>query len=148
MTGKTDFTETEWARVLEGPPSAGMLVMVAHHGGMWRETFAMAKAYAEARKQHGQSQLLDEIVSAKPQMDHTRYHSPEELRQASVGHLADAIAVLDRKATPTEVAEYKQFIITVAERVAAAHREDGQAVSPAEQDALGQIRRALGDSTG
>ena len=68
--------------VLEGPPSAGLIVITAAKGGMFRETWAMSKAYAEARRQHGASELLDAIVAAKPEMDHTRYHTPEELRRA------------------------------------------------------------------
>ena len=78
MTTKSDFSPDEWKTVLEGPPSAGMIVITAGHGGMFRETFAMSKAYVEARSQPGESQLLDEIVAAKPAMDHTRYHSPQE----------------------------------------------------------------------
>src|SRR5438270_14085782 len=78
MTGKTDFTEEEWKLVLEGPPTAGMVVLTAQRGGTIRESVAMARAYAEARQQHGESQLLDEIVAAKPEIDHTRYHSVEE----------------------------------------------------------------------
>jgi len=72
MSGKADFTAEEWQVVLEGPPSAGMIVVTAQRGGTLRETIAIAKSYLEARKQHGESQLLDEIVSAKPEMDHTR----------------------------------------------------------------------------
>ena len=144
MTSKADFTPEEWKLVLEGPPSAGMIVITAQRGGTLRETITMAKAYAEARQLHGQSELLDEIVVAKPQMDHTRYHSPEELTKACLDHLAEAARVLDAKATPAEVAEYRQFVIAVAEKVAAAHREDGQAVSPAERAAIDQITQALG----
>ena len=73
MTTKADFTEQEWEVVLEGPTSAGMLVITAQRGGTLRETISMAKAYAEARQQHGQSELLDAIVAAKPEIDHTRY---------------------------------------------------------------------------
>ena len=91
MTAKADFTEQEWQAVLEGPPSAGLIVVTAQRGGTIRETFAIAKAYAEARQQHGASELLDEIVGAKPEMDHTRYHSPEELKQHSLQHLQDAV---------------------------------------------------------
>src|SRR5438105_2631146 len=100
MTAKADFTPEEWRTVLEGPPSAGMIVVTAQRGGSIRETIAMAKAYAEARKHHGASELLDEIVSAKPEMDHTHYHSPEELKESGLQHLRDAVQVLDRKATP------------------------------------------------
>jgi hypothetical protein len=58
-------------------------VITADRGGSIRESFSMAKAYAEARKEGGQSELLDEIASAKPEMDDSRYSSPEELREAS-----------------------------------------------------------------
>src|SRR5690348_9673180 len=112
-----------------------MLVMAAQRGGTLRESFAMARAYTETRKQHGQSELIDEIVSARPKMDHTRYHSPDELRTACLGHLTEAVGVLEGKASPADVVEYKQFVLAVAEKVAAAHREGGQPVSPAERDA-------------
>ena len=78
MTTKAAFSPEEWKVVLEGPPSAGMIVITAAHGGMFRETFAMSKAYVEARAHHGETELLDEIVAAKPKMDHSRYHTPEE----------------------------------------------------------------------
>ena len=79
MTDKAVFTPEEWKLVLEGPPSAGMIVLTAQKGGSFRESIAMAKAYVEARKHHGGSELLDEIVAAKPEHDHTRYHSFDEL---------------------------------------------------------------------
>jgi hypothetical protein len=69
MTTSAAFSADEWTSVLEGPPSAGMIVITAAHGGMFRETIAMSKAYAEARAAHGQSELLDEIVAAKPKAD-------------------------------------------------------------------------------
>src|SRR5437660_5894908 len=72
MTTKADFTEQEWDAVLEGPPSAGMLVVTASRGGTFRETFAIGRACAEARKQHGASELLDEIVSRKLERAHRR----------------------------------------------------------------------------
>jgi len=146
MTTKQDFTQTEWEQVLEGPPSAGMLVITAQRGGMWRETVSMAKAYAQARAQHGQSELLDEIVAAKPKVDHTRYHSPEELNEHSLAHLRDAVALLKDKATPQELEDYKRFIVNLAEKVAGAHEEKGvdQPVSDAERTAIDSIVQALG----
>ena len=144
MTGKQDFTEQEWEQVLEGPPAAGLIVITAQRGGMWRETISLAKSYAEARAKHGQSELLDAVVSAKPKVDHTRYHSPEELRDRSLGHIRDAVALVSAKGTPQELDEYKRFIVTLSEHVAAAHREDGVAVSPSEQAAIDSIVAALG----
>src|SRR6202035_4568868 len=98
MTGKADFTQQEWDLMLEGPPSAGMIVVTAQRGGTIRETVAMAKAYAEARRQHGASELLDEIVAARPEIDHHRYRSFDELKDHCLQHLHDAVEILDRKA--------------------------------------------------
>ena len=144
MTAKAAFSPEEWKAVLEGPPSAGMIVVTAARGGMVRETIAMSKAYAEARKQHGESQLLDEIVAAKPERDHTRYHSYDELKQAGLQHLRDAVALLEQKATPAEVDDYRRFVLDLSERVANAHREGGQQVSDSERAAIDEISASLG----
>jgi hypothetical protein len=108
----------------------------------------MAKAYAEARKQHGKSELLDDIVAAKPERDHTHYHSFEELKQHGLQYLRDSVALLESKATPEEVDEYRRFIVTLAQEVAAAHREHGQQVSDAEQTAIDDITKALNEPAG
>jgi hypothetical protein len=146
MTAKAAFTPEEWKVVLAGPPAAGTIVVTAAHGGMIRETVAMSKAYVEARKQHGESELLDEIVAAKPAMDHTRYHSAEELRAAGLEHVHSAVALLESKATAAELDDYRRFVLALANKVAAAHREDGQAVSPAEAQAIQEITAALGSA--
>jgi hypothetical protein len=144
MTSKSDFTAEEWKLVLEGPPSAGMIVVTAQRGGSWRETIAMAKSYVEARQQHGNSELLDDIVAAKPERDHTHYHSLEELKTHGLQLLRDAVALLATKASVGEVGEYRQFILTLSQHVAAAHREHGVDVSEAEQAAINDITEALG----
>jgi hypothetical protein len=144
MTTKADFTEQEWDLVLEGPPGAGMIVVTAQRGGTIRETLAIAKAYVDARRQHGESELLDEIVAAKPEIDHTRYHSVDELKQHALQHLRDAVELLERKATPDEVAGYRRFVLTLAGKVADAHREGGTGESDAERAAIDEISTTLG----
>jgi hypothetical protein len=104
----------------------------------------MGKAYAEARQRHGQSELLDEIVAAKPKTDHTRYHSPEELKDHALQHIRDAVALLQAKATSQELEDYRGFVLGLAERVAAAHSEHGEEVSEPERTAIGEIEGALG----
>ena len=143
MTTKAAFSPEEWKVVLEGPPAAGMIVITAARGGMFRETVAMSKAYGEARAEHGDSELLDEIVAAKPEMDHTRYHSAEELRDNGLRHLRDAVALVGSKATSQERDDYRRFVLTLAGKVAGAHKEGGQSVSPAEAEAIKQITAAL-----
>ena len=143
MTSKTDFTEQEWAVVLGGPPTAGMMVITASGGGMMRETIAMAKAYAEARQQHGASQLLDDIVAAKPHVDHPHEGSFEELRKHGLERLREAVELLQSKATPDEVDEYRRFILTLTDRVARRHKEHGAEVSDTEQAVIADIDAAL-----
>ena len=143
MTSKSDFSAEEWHLILESPPIAGMIVVTAQRGGSFRETIAMAKTYAEARQQHGKSELLDDIVAAKPERDHTHFHSYEELKQHGLGLLRDSVTLLQTKAAPEEVEEYRRFIVTLSQKVAAAHREHGQEVSDAEQSAIDEITDAL-----
>ena len=144
MTGSADFTAEEWDVVREGPTSAGMIVSTAQRGGTFREVFAMAKAYTEARKEHGDSALLDELVSSKPEMDHTKSHSPEELKEHGLQRIREAIALLEGKATAEEVGDYRLFVTSLAKRVAGAKKEGDEAVSEAESAALAEITQALG----
>jgi hypothetical protein len=153
MTGKADYTEEEWKLLREAPTSAGMLVIQADRGGAIRETFSMAKAYTDARGQHGSSQLLDDIVSEKPEVDRTRFQSVEDLRSGLLQHIRDAVELLQGKGTPEELEEYRRFVVTVADRVAEARREgfmgmSGERVSEAEQQALDEIAEAAGTSRG
>jgi hypothetical protein len=145
MTAKSDFTEEEWNTVREGPAAAGVIVLTAQGGGSFRETWALAKSYAEAKQQPGSSQLLNELVSEKPDVE--RYHSAEEQEQHGLAGLQEAVALLERKATPEEVEAYRTFVLDVARRVANAHEEDGEPVSPAEQAAIDKVASSLGTST-
>ena len=147
MTTKDAFTPDEWTLVLEAPTSAGMLVVTASHGGTFRESFAMSKAYADARAEHGKSELLDEIVGTKPKVDRDRPHSAEELKSNALQHVRDAAALVGSKATDDELEDYRNFVLSLAHTVAAAHREGGQEVSAAEAAALQDIGTALGVAT-
>jgi hypothetical protein len=144
MTAKAAFSPTEWQLVLEAPPAAGMLVIAASRGGTFRETIAMSKAYAEARAQHGESELLDEIVAERPHVERGKVRSPEELREQDLDCLRDVTTLLEHKATVEERDDYRRFVLAVADKVAAAHREGGMQVSPAEEQAIQDITTALG----
>jgi hypothetical protein len=148
MTRKAEFNAEEWSLVLEGPPVAGMIVTTAHRGGTFREAISMGKAYQEAQKEQS-TQLIREIVSARPEFDPKRYKSPEELRERGLTRIREAVNLLDKKATPEEVDEYKQFVLDVANTVAHAKKEGGvlgiggKPVSEEEQKALDEIAQTL-----
>jgi hypothetical protein len=145
MTAKADFTPEEWDLILEGPPSAGLIVSTAERGGTFREAFSIAKAYTEARKRHGESQLLDEIASAKPEVDRSRHGSVEELKEHALGRIREAVGLLELKASAEEVDDYRGFVLAVAERVAAAKTEEGdQPATESERAAIAEIGAAMG----
>jgi hypothetical protein len=143
MTGKADFTEAEWELLREGPPTAGVVAASASKGGSFRESWAIAKAYAEARKERGESQLLDDLVADKPKTK--RYASAEEAESQGLRRLSEAVALLEKKAGPGDVAGYRHFTLDVAGRAAEAHKEKGEmaTVSVAEREAIEKIAASL-----
>ena len=149
MTAKSDFTSEEWEAVLEGPPAVGLMVAAAQRGGSFRESYSMAKAYTEARMEHGASRLLDDIVGEKPRLERPHVKSVDELKQQALDHLGRSVSVVEQKATEDEVDQYKQFVVGLAARVAEAHREGflgftGDRVSDAERQAVSEVADALG----
>lgn len=148
MTGKRDFTEQEWETVLEGPTSAGLIVSTAQRGGSLRESFSLAKAFTEARTASGASDLIDEIAQSRPKVDRARSGSVEELREHHLSIVREAISLLEAKASPEELEEYRRFTLGLAERVAKAKEEDDRPVSEAERTAIDEISAALGERPG
>src|SRR5690242_17093006 len=146
MSTKADFTEQEWDLVRMAPAAAGMTVIASDRGGTMRETFEMAKAYADTRKEHGHTELLDAVVAAKPERDHEHYGSVEAMRDGGLRRIRDAIALLEQKATAEEVEDYRGFIVKLSQRVAERHEEHGQKVSPQEEAAIREISEAVSGS--
>lgn len=153
MTTKAAFNADEWAVVTSAPALTGLLLAAATRGGTLRESVALSRAYAETRAA-GPSQLLTDVVSSPPPAAQVaeRPRSAEELERHVLDRLRSALAILARRASYAEVAEYKRFVYGVAEAVANAHKEGGflgvggSRVSEGEQAALDKIA-ALFDAT-
>jgi hypothetical protein len=146
MTRKADFTEEEWELVCEGPPTAGIVAVSASSGGSFRESWAIAKVYADARNERGASELLDDLVADRPKTK--RYASAEEAESLGLQRLREAVGLLEQKASPGEVAGYRHFTLDVAERAAAAKKEKGElaSTSVAEREAIEKIATSLNPS--
>jgi hypothetical protein len=150
MTMKADFNAEEWQQIAAAPAIAGLIVVSAQRGGTIRETMAIGKAYTEAKKAHGDFDLLGQVVSHAPQPDMEGIDSKEELHVDGLQKIRDAVAILEAKATPEEVEAYKAFSLTVAERAAEADKSGGvlgiggERVSDAEREALAAVADALG----
>src|SRR3954462_530447 len=114
MTKKADFNAEQWEAVVEGPVLAGLAVVAADRGGTIRESLAMGRVYTEARKEHGESELLDELVSSQPSVDRQKAQAGGgDIAALAKQRLSDAMRILEEKATPEEVDAYKRFVMTV-----------------------------------
>jgi hypothetical protein len=149
MTTKTEFNAEEWERVAQAPALAGLMVMLADRGGTLRETIALARAYAEARRDGG-SELLEQIVATAPQLDPKSMGPADQLRHELPERIREAVRLVEEKGTPEEADEYRQFVLRLADVVAHAHKEGGvlgiggKEVSPEEQAVLDQLASELG----
>jgi len=149
MTKKADFNADEWSTLVEAPALAGMRVVTASRGGTIRESLAMGKVYAQARQEHGESELLDELVAAPPAIEPGQIQSAGDMAGISTQRLRDAVQLLEQKAAPGDVDAYRRFVLSVAQAAANAHREGGfmgiggRQVSEAEQEALDEIAATL-----
>jgi hypothetical protein len=150
MTSKAGFNAEEWSIVAAAPLLAGERVAAAERGGTIRERFAIGRVYAAARELHGESALLDELVATTPSIDLHELRGAGDQVAASNERLRAALAILDAKATPQDVAAYKGFVLAVVQTVAEAFREGGfvgiggEEVSDREQAALDEIAAVLG----
>ena len=150
MTTKADLNAEEWATLVEAPLMAALRVVAAERGGAIRESLAIGRTYADARRQHGDSTLLDEIVASPPAIDPSRLReSGPDIKGPARNRLSEAVAIIDGRATAEEAKEYKQFILSVAEAAASANREGGfigiggKPISTNERAALDEIRKTL-----
>ena len=124
MTTKSEFNAEEWERVAQAPAFAALMVMLAERGGAIRESIALGRAYAEARRDGG-SELIEQLVAAPPHVDPASMGQPQELRTRLPERIKDAVAIVDQKATPDEAQDYRSFILQVADVVAHAAKEGG-----------------------
>jgi hypothetical protein len=144
MTTKAEFNAEEWERVAQAPALAGLMVIFADRGGTIRETIALGKAYAEARREGG-TELIQEVVASPSHVDPRSVGGPDELPE----RIREAVTILEQKATPEEAAEYRQFVLRVADVVAHAHKEGGvlgiggKEVSEQEQAVLDELATLL-----
>lgn len=153
MTTKSQFNAEEWADVARAPALAALMVMIADRGGAIRESIALGKAYAEARRGGG-SELIEELVSSPPPLDPASMGQSDELRQELPDRIRAAVRTVEEKGTPQEAEQYRAFILRVAEVVANAAKEGGvlgiggKQVSEQEHAVLEELGRELQTTAG
>lgn len=162
MTTRTDYTEEEWKNIKSAPLLAGMWVaMVANSGPIdsIKEILAISDNLADMIKIGSTNELIATLIDElRPKKGETvqlrdtifvNVKTSEDWRKITIATLQQANLAL-AKATPDEIAEYKQFVLLTARRVAETGKEGGflgiggVQVSPPEMAAIQEIRTTLG----
>jgi hypothetical protein len=125
VTAKADFNAEEWSTVVEAPVLAGLKVVAAGRGGTIRESLAIGRVYAEARRAQGDSELLDEIVASPPAVDPQRVQAGGGIASVSAERLREALRLVKEKGSPEDAERYKGFVLSVGQAAAEAHKEGG-----------------------
>ena len=150
MTTKAEFNAEEWDKIAEGPALAGLIVISSQRGGTIRESLAMAKVYREAQAKASSGDLLGELVQSAPTLNAKQFSSKEDLRTSGLEKVREAVRLVEEKATPEELDEYRTFAINVAQHAAEADKSGGflgiggERITGNEESALNEIAEALG----
>lgn len=162
MTSKADFTQDEWAKLIESVMLASIAVTAAEPSGLWgtlHEGFSNAAALAGGR---GSATPLIAAVVADLGTSEGRTIARDKVKQRlggatsatdvvarSVAAVGEVAQVLDSKAGADAMA-FKKWIFANAERVANASNEGGflgfggVKVSDKEKATLADLSKALG----
>jgi hypothetical protein len=160
MTSRSDFTDDEWERLGRAPLVVAMAISLADPGGpleTFKESSAALRTLAEAARDGGYGEFVQSVardVAARAQRRQTPLgdFKPDRgnARQDVLAELRTVNALLQQKATPEELAEFREWLRTAAQRAALAATEGGflgfggERVSDREQQMLETIGRIFG----
>jgi hypothetical protein len=160
MTSRSDFTDAEWERLGRAPLVVAMAISLADPGGpleTFKESSAALRTLAEAARDGGYGEFVQSVaqdVAARAQRRQPPLgdFKPDRgnARQEVLAELRTVNALLQQKATPEELAEFREWLRTAAQRAALAATEGGflgfggERVSEREQQMLETIGRIFG----
>jgi hypothetical protein len=162
MASKSDFTAEEWQSIVEAAPMVGLAVTCASPNGPWgvmKEMLSMGMAMAEMLHKGSSNPLIAEIT-ADLKARQTKLEPPqgmkdsEQCKEAAMNHIRSVNDLVRRKVDAREGDEFKEWLLAVGRRVAAAANEGGlfgfggERVSDAERNVLRQIAFALDQPAG
>ena len=161
MINKTDFSETEWSAIVDAPQMAGIAVMVAGASGVIGSLKEAAAAAGTVFEGTSHANDLIRLISGKDEMkaaqeriraamgDFGDQDPSTWVRQQTVSTVQRAVTILRAK-SPEAAVVYKDWIMTIADKVANAAKEGGflgfggERVSEKEREAIEQLRMAIG----
>jgi hypothetical protein len=161
MLSKVDFTAEEWSAIRRAPFAAGLVVVAASPSGPFgviKEMLAVSGTLTDV-KLHGASGGLVKAVVADLETAEARQKSmpaefqvktPDQLRAAALEACRQAAAIVEKKGEPAEAQAFKEWLVSVGQKVAEAAKEGGflgfggTRVSEQEMSALKALTSTLG----
>ena len=160
MATKADFTVDEWTQIQRAPFMAGLAVVAASPSGPFgvvKELFAVGRMLGAVKTQGTSNDLIKALVadieagakdlSAPAEM---KGKTPEQVKSYAIETLRQAAALIDKKTKPDEAQGFKQWLVSVAQKVAEAAKEGGflgfggTQVSEQEASTIKELSTALG----
>jgi hypothetical protein len=141
-----NYSEGEWETILTTPQLVGMAMTGAGYSGIigsTKEMFASASSMMNAKKEYSSNTLIQSLIpdatdpkkaleDAKTQrniimeqLKSKNVKSSEQLTEIILSDCKSAISILEQKESPEVVADYKKWILDIAEKVANAAKEGG-----------------------
>jgi hypothetical protein len=163
MTTKTDFSSVEWEVLRDAPNLVILAVTVAGASGIFgsiAEAMAPSGTIRDALK--GSNQLLREVCEKEEMMSSVESIKrlakasgdfagiQAALRKEAIDKSRAAVDLLRQKGSPEDVAAYREFLITLGDKVANAAKEGaflgfgGERVSEHERTLLTELAKAVG----
>lgn len=172
---RENFTAEEWSVLLQAPMQAVMGICLADRVDpilFLQEVKSGVAIVAEAIQQSDAvGDLTPALISGIAELDAAdplageqlllkkqfellglmqTFKSSKEGRDYAIAHLQKVAAILDTKVTGAQASDLKQWLVSVATKVAEAHREGGllgigsSRISDKESDVLNKMSAALG----
>ncbi|GAB4455373.1 MAG: hypothetical protein OHK0029_11400 [Armatimonadaceae bacterium] len=160
MANKNDFSVDDWDVIRNAPNLVAATMMVAGKSGMlgtFGEAFAVARSMYDSLS--SDTPLIRDIANpeeTKEAQEHINHlltgfdsdRRADELKAATLAKLDQALVLISEKDS-SDLAAYKQWVYSIAERVARASKEGaflgfgGEVVSAQEEALLQELRTKL-----
>jgi hypothetical protein len=160
MATKADFTVDEWTQIQRAPFMAGLAVVAASPSGPFgvvKELFAVGRMLGAVKTEGTSNDLIKALVgdieagakdlSAPAEL---KGKTPEQVKSYAIESLRQVAALIDKKTKPDEAQGFKQWLVSVAQKVAEAAKEGGflgfggTQVSEQEAATIKELSTALG----
>jgi hypothetical protein len=152
------FSSEEWSTICLAPFWLSLAMSAASPSGMLgsaKELVTMGRGLQEAaiRQTPGSlvATLANDLMKNKsslqlpeqPPVPLPGSPASDQLLTSALEYCRQAVALVEQKASPLDVVEYKRLLLDLGQQVAGAAREGGVNVSPEEQRLLNELSRIL-----